>query len=83
KEVEFRFSIDGVNWDKIKPVVIKNEVKERGEGSLKTFDSYLKDISARYIRVIAKNIGTIPQWHGAAGYKAWLFADEIIIGEGE
>ena len=35
--------------------------------------------TARYVRVIAKNIGTLPDWHSSAGEAAWLFADEIQI----
>ncbi|HJN17215.1 MAG TPA: discoidin domain-containing protein, partial [Armatimonadota bacterium] len=34
---------------------------------------------ARYIRVTAKNLATIPAWHQAAGISAWLFCDELII----
>jgi hypothetical protein len=35
--------------------------------------------NATHIRVVAKNIGTCPDWHQGAGGKAWIFADEIII----
>lgn len=34
---------------------------------------------ARYIRVIAKNIGKCPDWHAGKGNPAWLFVDEIIV----
>ena len=34
---------------------------------------------ARYIKVIAKNMGICPGWHWGAGKKAWIFADEIVI----
>jgi hexosaminidase len=33
----------------------------------------------RYVKVIAKNRGTLPEWHEAAGSEAWLFVDEIIV----
>jgi len=36
-------------------------------------------LRARYVRVVAKNVATIPAGHPAAGRKAWLFADEIMI----
>jgi len=36
-------------------------------------------VEARYIRIVAKNIGTCPDGHPGAGGKAWLFTDEIII----
>ena len=37
------------------------------------------DQQARYLRIVARNMGTIPDWHRAKGAKAWLFADEIRI----
>ncbi len=33
----------------------------------------------RYIKVHAKNMGTIPEWHDGAGEPAWIFADEIVF----
>ena len=38
---------------------------------------------ARFIRVIAKNIGVLPPNHIAAGEKAWLFLDEIMVNQPE
>ena len=34
---------------------------------------------ARYVRLHAEPLGTIPDWHAAAGKTAWLFADELIV----
>jgi len=34
---------------------------------------------ARYIRVFAKNMIYLPEWHMFAGSKAWIFMDEITI----
>jgi len=33
----------------------------------------------RYIKVIAKNRGKLPDWHEAAGSESWIFVDEIIV----
>jgi len=44
--------------------------------------SYSTEVSgktARYVRVVAKNIATLPEWHSGSGGLAWLFADEIQI----
>lgn len=38
-----------------------------------------KPKSARYIRVVAKNIGIIPSGKPGAGNPAWLFVDEIEV----
>lgn len=41
----------------------------------------MKGYSARYIKIVAKNLGPLPKWH--LGYPhqgtAWIFADEIQI----
>jgi hypothetical protein len=34
---------------------------------------------ARFLRIVAHNVGSIPGWHRAKGAKAWLFADEILV----
>jgi hexosaminidase len=35
--------------------------------------------AARYIKVVAKNYGNIPEGQPGGGNKAWLFADELIV----
>lgn len=39
----------------------------------------LNNASARFIKVVAKNYGSIPAGRPGAGNPAWLFADEIIV----
>lgn len=34
---------------------------------------------ARYIKVFAKNIGAIPDWHDGAGGQGFIFVDEIFV----
>ncbi len=38
-----------------------------------------QNVEGRYIKVLAKNIGTLPKWHEGAGNKAWIFVDEVIV----
>ena len=38
-----------------------------------------KPVSCRYIRLVARNKGTIPAGNPGSGHPAWLFADEIEI----
>ena len=33
----------------------------------------------RYLKIKAKNMGTPPYWHHAAGTPSWIFADEILM----
>ena len=46
------------------------------------YESYdFKPQDLRYIKIIAKKLGTLPNWH--LGYKhdgrSWIFVDEITI----
>ena len=36
----------------------------------------------RYIKVFAKNFGTIPEWHPGAGSEGFIFIDEIWVKDG-
>jgi predicted alpha-1,2-mannosidase len=78
--VEYSFSSDGVTYST--PLRIENNVSPKDEGTLlKEFGSTLNNVKARYIHVVAKNIGICPDWHKGAGGKAWIFADEITVKE--
>ena len=36
---------------------------------------------ARYVRVVARGVDPLPEWHPGAGNPGWIFADEIIVEE--
>lgn len=75
--VEFFVSADGKKFKKAGTV--ENNVSPKARGSvLKTFALSLNQ-HTRYIKVIAFNRGTVPEWHQGAGGGAWLFADEIVV----
>jgi hypothetical protein len=46
---------------------------------IKEFTANFNGINTKYIKVVARNRSICPHWHPGAGYKAWIFADEIII----
>ena len=50
---------------------------KNGNGVMKV--EFTGPASARYIKVVVKNWGDIPQGSPGAGNKAWLFVDEIEI----
>ena len=59
---------------------LSNENNLKKEGAfLKEFKINMEHSKARYIKIVAKNIGLCPEWHPGVGYKAWLFMDEIEI----
>ncbi|MBO7629731.1 MAG: GH92 family glycosyl hydrolase, partial [Bacteroidales bacterium] len=35
--------------------------------------------NARYVKIIIKNYGKMPEWHLSAGEQAWLFVDEVWV----
>jgi hexosaminidase len=47
--------------------------------SLKSLTYDLKKAPCRFVRVKAKNIGTLPAWHANAGQNAQMSFDEILI----
>ncbi|MFA5973061.1 MAG: GH92 family glycosyl hydrolase [Lentimicrobiaceae bacterium] len=60
--------------------IIKNDIPQSKEGViLKTFEMNIAPVKARFVKVIATNIGNCPPGHKGQGASAWMFADEIII----
>jgi uncharacterized membrane protein len=49
------------------------------ETTKKSFTLPIKVEDYTEIKLVVKNIGTLPQWHPAAGNEAWLFVDEILF----
>ena len=39
----------------------------------------LDGVEARYLRVLARNYGAIPDWHPGRGHRAFIFVDEILV----
>jgi predicted alpha-1,2-mannosidase len=76
-EVQYHVSNDGANFQHIGTV--KNEVSHRMLGvNIQNFTLNFST-KARYVKVIAKNQGTCPDWHVGEGQPAWIFADEVVI----
>ena len=46
---------------------------------LKEFTLSFPETSARYIKLTASPVQSIPEWHYAAGRKTYVFIDEIIV----
>lgn len=76
-EVEYYVSMDGNDFQHIGTV--KNDVSHRMLGvNIKNFSLNFAT-KARYVRVVARNIGICPPWHAGDGRPAWIFADEIVV----
>ena len=77
-EVRFSVSSDGRNFIPLLPLSHADSAY-RGELKRRDYVYREKPITARYIRVYAKNQGLCPPGHPGVGGKAWLFADEIVV----
>jgi hexosaminidase len=76
--VEFFTSENGRDFRSL--AVLTNNVSPLAPGiQRKDFAVKLTKVKSRWVRVRAKNIGTVPPGHAEPGGKAWLFADEIIV----
>jgi len=50
------------------------------ESGIKTIKFSMRGYSARYVKIVAKNFGKLPEWHlGGPDGDAWTFVDEIDI----
>lgn len=76
KEVTILLSSDGINFATFGSV--SNEKLNDRITTVWIFPDH-KKTTARYVRVVAKNFGSIPAGNPGAGNKAWLFVDEIEV----
>ena len=76
--MEVYVSTDGVNYAKAGHVDNQVDTKDY---TWRIQDLQISNIrqKARYVKVFAKNIGAIPEWHPGAGGEGFIFIDEIMI----
>lgn len=76
---EYSVSSDGVNYTTVGR--IENTVDPK-DYNVQIQDLVLNletAVSCRYVKVFAKNFGTIPDWHLGAGDEGFIFIDEIFV----
>lgn len=77
-KVRFEVSNDGKKFTEI--YSFSDSRPKRHPGPFRAvFGNSFKDISARYVRVIAYSYGTVPDWLPDSTGNAWLFVDEILV----
>jgi len=76
-EVEYFISNDGKYFRSVGKV--KNEVPQDEDGAFTQEMEVRPRTNARYVKMVAKTIGTCPEGHVGAGQKAWIFCDEFVI----
>ncbi len=76
--VDFDVSTDGVHFSRV-GAVVPTYGREKRDLAVKDFAVTFAPVSGRYIRVHAKNVGTVPAGYKGEGEPAWVFADEVIV----
>lgn len=77
-KIEFFVSENGTDYKLAASIL--NDVPQNKEGTiLKTFQTETSSLKARFVKVVATNIGNCPPGHKGDGGPAWMFADEIIV----
>lgn len=74
QSMEVLYSTDGKKFKSAGKMLVHFDKTSRKEVSV-----YFEKTSARYVRVVAKNFGKIPEGNPGAGSMPWLFVDEISI----
>ena len=79
ENVTYSVSQDGSEYERVgvKSTAINPKDKEQQTQEFTVTLDQSK--SARFVKMEAKNLGVCPEWHDAAGSKAWLFVDEFSI----
>jgi predicted alpha-1,2-mannosidase len=82
-ELEFLVSTDNINFTSVGifDIAKNDDIKpENTDIKIRDFGILLdRKINARYVKVIAKNYGKLPEWHQGFGGDAFIFIDEITV----
>lgn len=79
-ELEYLVSTDNINFTSAGSLKIEDVNPKDTEIIIKKYGINLaKPQKARYVKVIAKNYGKLPEWHQGFGGDAFIFIDEITI----
>ncbi len=76
--VEVQTSNDGTNYKTYKTFSLKTEIPLTGNHTFRErFE--LPNLSTRYLRIVVKNPGKLPEGLPGAGYDSWIFMDEVMV----
>ena len=76
--VEVYLSYDNKNFRLYKTFNLATEVAEGGNFTFReSFET--PNLSTRYLRIVVKNPGLIPEGWPGSGYDSWIFMDEIVV----
>ena len=78
KEIKALISDDGIHFYLPEDEINTIEPDTKGISKI-NFSLSKKEVKTRFLKVIAKNYGIIPEGYPGAGTPAWLFIDEIEV----
>lgn len=78
QEIQFLTSADGEKYRSLHSLRVSEDEWHNTKPG-KRFFTARKKTKARYLKIIVRSIGTIPDGMPGAGHPAWLFLDEITI----
>ncbi|MCF1190001.1 GH92 family glycosyl hydrolase [Mangrovimonas sp. AS39] len=79
-EVECFGSLDGTTFEKIDTIINFDSSIPKENSSIQRITFKTKPKSYQYIKIHAKTLGQLPEWHiSHEDGRSWLFADEISI----
>jgi len=77
-EVEIHTSNDGKNYKPFKTFSLTTEIPLTGNHTFRErFET--PNLSTRYLRIVVKNPGILPEGLPGSGYDSWIFMDEIMV----
>jgi hexosaminidase len=76
--IEYLVSTDGLQFQKVSEAVNEPDAPS-SEVLLKNYAATFVPVTASYIKVIAHNMGKVPQGHPGEGEPCWIFIDEIAV----
>ena len=76
-DVEFFVSDDGKHFRSVGKVA--NQIPADADEAVTQELAVRPRCDARFVKMVAKTLGTCPDWHPGAGHPAWIFCDEFII----
>lgn len=78
KTIEIYTSVDGRSWTLARTETFNPDFRQSGNI---VRDNAVRNLGlkTRYLRVVAKNPGKLPEYTPGAGYDSYLFCDEIVV----
>jgi predicted alpha-1,2-mannosidase len=58
-----------------------NSAERNSKLEIKTIEFKITNANYKYVKIVAKNLGKVPEWHLGSPYdgRSWIFVDEISI----